>query len=183
MKIGVISDTHGSLSAWDEAFQKYLATMDLIIHCGDILYHGPRNPLPDGYDPAKLAASLNRCPVPILFVKGNCDAEVDQLLLEAAIEAPYVHCYLSGIRILAHHGHALTMENLPPKVVRDYNLIISGHTHLPSIQQNHGLTLLNPGSPSLPKTEDKQGSLAILEDSRLSIIQLHTGEIIKEAHL
>lgn len=176
MKVGIISDTHGSLTAWEQAWSKYFSRVELIIHCGDILYHGPRNPLPEGYNPAALAEKLNQCPIPILFAKGNCDAEVDQLLINSPIEGPYLHCYLNDWRILVHHGHA--SEKIHPQVYSDYNLIISGHTHLPVLETNTGTIFLNPGSPALPKTTDKQPSLALLDDQHINIINLSTGAII-----
>ena len=180
MNIGIISDTHGSLSAWTQAYENYLQKCDLIIHCGDILYHGPRNPLPDGYDPAGLAQSLNQSSKPIFFAKGNCDAEVDQLLINFPIEAPFVHLVTPEYRILAHHGHHYSAENIPSRTVTDYNLVISGHTHLPEIHQEGATLFLNPGSPSLPKNEPKQPSIAILEDSRIRIINPWTNQILIE---
>lgn len=183
MKIGIISDTHGSLAAWQCAFNRFFSTADLIIHCGDVLYHGPRNPLPEGYDPAGLAAALNELTVPILFAKGNCDAEVDQMVLKHPIEAPYIHCYLPDLRILVHHGHLFTPDSLPAPTTAAYNLVISGHTHLPEITHTAGATWLNPGSPSLPKTADKEPSIALLENRHLRIIQLRTEKTIAEALL
>jgi len=183
LKIGIISDTHGSLTAWQTAYTRYFSQTDLIIHCGDILYHGPRNPLPEGYKPSELAAILNQVKQPVLFAKGNCDAEVDQMLIEAPIEAPYIHCYLNGLRILVHHGHLFTPETLPTGTARHLDLVISGHTHIPVIERHQGLTWINPGSPSLPKTEDNQPSIAILDQRHLEIINLNTGEVIKAADL
>lgn len=183
MKIGIISDTHGSLAAWQQAFNQYFHSADLMIHCGDVLYHGPRNPLPEGYDPAGLAAALNQLTVPILFAKGNCDAEVDQMVLNHPLEAPYIHCYLPGLRILVHHGHLFTPDTLPAQTTAGYNLVISGHTHLPGITKINGITWLNPGSPSLPKTADKEPSIALLEDRDLRIIHLRTATTIAESQL
>jgi len=85
MRIGFISDTHGGLAGWQEAMAGPFAEADLIIHCGDLLYHGPRNPMPKGYDPAALAQAMNASPAPLLIARGNCDSDVDQLANEAMI--------------------------------------------------------------------------------------------------
>lgn len=173
MKIGVISDTHGSLAAWKTAYEKYLKDTDLILHCGDVLYHGPRNPLPTGYDPAELAKELNSLATPLIIIKGNCDTEVDQMVLEYPLESPYAHLFLGKLRILALHGHG---ANPPVKVESGYNLIISGHTHLPGIYKEDGLIRLNPGSPSLPKNEEKPPTIALIEEDRISLWNIDTGE-------
>lgn len=170
MKIGIISDIHGSLTAWEKAWDLYFYDTDLIINCGDILYHGPRNPLPAGHNPAKLAEALNACSVPILCAKGNCDAEIDQMLLNFPIESPYLHCYIDNKRILVHHGHH--PESLAEKVLNDYDIIISGHTHLPLLEQRGKQLYLNPGSPSLPKTNEKIPTVAIIENGQARIEKL-----------
>lgn len=177
MKIGVISDTHGSLTAWNQVSQACFNDIDLILHCGDILYHGPRNPLPEGYDPAGLANALNQSSKPIIFAKGNCDAEVDQLLINYPIEAPYTHLVTPTYRILVHHGH---QQTLPDNIYHQYQLIITGHTHLPGIRREGAVTFLNPGSPSLPKNEPKQPTIALIEDFMIRIINPWTLQTIAE---
>lgn len=147
MKIGVISDTHGSLSAWQAAYN-LLADADFIIHCGDVLYHGPRNPLPEGYNPSELSKTLNALKQPLYIVRGNCDAEVDQMLLDFPIESPYAHFITEKYRIFVHHGHR---DPIHAKILSQYTLIVSGHTHLPGIERKEEIVYLNPGSPSLPK--------------------------------
>ena len=172
MKIGVISDTHGSISAWENAYTRYLSETELIIHCGDILYHGPRNPLPAGYDPGALLAKLNALEKPLLLVRGNCDAEVDQMVLDFPLEAPYTHLFTGDYRILVHHGHV----ELPAKAKKGYDLIISGHTHLPGIKEEDGVIYLNPGSPALPKDEQETPTLAVIDGREIVIWNLKTGE-------
>jgi len=152
MRIGVISDTHGSISAWQQAYDNFLHQTDLIIHCGDLFYHGPRNPLPEGYEPSELGTIFNTLDKSIIFVRGNCDAEVDQMVLDYPLESPYAHLSIGRWRILVHHGH---QNEAPAKTKNFYNLIISGHTHLPEIKKENGLIYLNPGSPALPKNEEK----------------------------
>jgi putative phosphoesterase len=174
VKIGVISDTHGSLTAWQKALV-YLEKVDLIIHCGDVLYHGPRNPLPEGYAPAELARAINRTTQRIVFAKGNCDAEVDQLLVDFPIQAPYTQIFTPRWQILVHHGHTLENANLPAWT-DGYNLIISGHTHLPGISRQASRVLLNPGSPSLPKNAERIPTIALIDEADIKIINLATGK-------
>jgi putative phosphoesterase len=176
MKIGVISDTHGSLSAWLNAYT-YLADTDFIIHCGDVLYHGPRNPLPEGYNPGELAKRLNDLKIPLYIVGGNCDADVDQMLLEYPIEPHFAHIITEEYRILVHHGHQNFNFN---KALTQYSLIISGHTHIPTIERKNGVIHLNPGSPSLPKNEPNIPTLAVVDSGKISIINITNGQILSE---
>lgn len=177
MRIGVISDTHGSIGAWQKAYERFLHQTDLIIHCGDLLYHGPRNPLPDAYQPDELCAIFNRLEQPIVFVRGNCDAEVDQMILDHPIEAPSAHIITARWRILVHHGH---QNRLPVKTKHFYNLIISGHTHLPEIKKENGVIYLNPGSPSLPKNEPKTPTIALIDETAIVIRDIETGKEVQK---
>ena len=152
MKIGVISDTHGSISAWKAAVKGIFRAVDLIIHAGDVLYHGPRNPLPDGYDPGALAREINGCAVPLLFCRGNCDSEVDQMVLEAPLASPYLFSQFGKLRIWAHHGHLfedVATQSLTARWAA--SICITGHTHVWSLIRRDGAIFLNPGSPALPK--------------------------------
>lgn len=176
MRIGVISDTHGSVSAWRKAYDQFLHQTDLIIHCGDLLYHGPRNPLPDEYKPNELCTLFNTLEKPIVFVRGNCDAEVDQMILDHPIEAPYAHLITPRWRILVHHGHC---DRLPAKTKNFYNLIISGHTHLPSVKQENGVVYLNPGSPALPKNEPQAPTIAVVDEEAIVIWNIDTKEAVQ----
>jgi putative phosphoesterase len=178
VKIGVISDTHGSLTAWQNALV-YLEKVDLIIHCGDVLYHGPRNPLPDGYQPAILAREINAFPKPLICAKGNCDAEVDQYLLEIPLQAPYAQVFTPFWRILIHHGHLFDPETAPDWT-KLYNLVISGHTHLPELTRRGATVWLNPGSPALPKTADMVPTIAMIDGPAIQLINLETGAVISK---
>lgn len=180
MRIGVISDTHGSLTAWKTAYERFFKDTDLILHCGDVLYHGPRNPLPVGYDPAKLATELNALTLPLVIVRGNCDTEVDQMVLDYPLESPYAHLFTGKLRILALHGHG---SNLSVKAEKGYNLIISGHTHLPGINKEDGMIRLNPGSPSLPKNDAQTPTIALIEEDRISLWNIETGEELETLSL
>lgn len=183
MKIGVISDTHGDAAGWQRAMETVFHDVDLIIHAGDILYHGPRNPLVEGYNPPELARLMNSCPVPVLFAKGNCDAEVDQLMLDYPVQAPYAFLQVGSLRIMAHHGDGLDREGML-RLSRRYrtclftSVFISGHTHVPALEDEGGVILLNPGSPSLPKGKGRP-TVAVLEcgenSLRVEIIHIDDG--------
>jgi putative phosphoesterase len=180
MVIGVISDTHGSLTAWRQAYENFLKNTDLIIHCGDLLYHGPRNPLPEGYDPKNLAREINSLQKPLLIVRGNCDADVDQLVLDYPLESPYVHVITPELKILAHHGHLWSEETVPLKVKQLYNIVISGHTHNPGIKKIDQLVFLNPGSPSLPKNNDQTPTIAFINETEIRIVNIQTGAVFQK---
>ncbi|MGL6130802.1 MAG: phosphodiesterase, partial [Fusobacteriaceae bacterium] len=115
MKIFVISDIHGSLFYLKkalEAFEKEEA--DYILILGDILYHGPRNQLPKEYNPKDVAEVLNGYKDKIISVRGNCDSEVDQMVIEFPIMSDYSNLFWNGHRIFATHGHHFNIEKLPP---------------------------------------------------------------------
>lgn len=178
MKIGVISDTHGSLLAWQNAYNSCFQDVDWIIHCGDVLYHGPRNPLPEGYNPQALVNAIRTIRQPIIFAKGNCDAEIDQLLLEYPLESPYAHIFTPSLRILVTHGHHWDPEQPPLNLCKGYDLIVSGHTHIPMLKKVSNLILLNPGSPALPKSEAKTPTVAIIDTDQIRIVHAVTGAAI-----
>lgn len=157
MKIGVLSDTHGGGRSF-LALLPFVETSDLVVHAGDILYHGPRNPLPEGYDPKGLANSLNGLKVPVVYSRGNCDADVDQLLLRCPIQAPYALLFVDGLQILVLHE--LKGEELPYRV----DIVIFGHTHRWEMFSKDGILYLNPGSPSLPKA--CEASFAFIDTSQ-----------------
>lgn len=179
MQIGIISDTHGSLTAWQLAVQNCFQKVDLVIHCGDLLYHGPRNPLPDGYNPKQLAIEINQFTKPLVIVKGNCDAEVDQMVLDYPLEAPYAHLLTPEYRILAHHGHTFSPQNLPLKATCPHStisIIVSGHTHIPEIRKMEDIILLNPGSPALPKSESGEKTVAVIDERQILILNIQNGQ-------
>jgi putative phosphoesterase len=153
--------------------------VELVLHCGDVLYHGPRNPLPDGYQPAMLAEEINAFPKPVICAQGNCDAEVDQLLLDVPLQSPYAQVFTPVWRILLHHGHRFNPESAPAWINR-FNLIISGHTHLPELSRRGGTVMLNPGSPALPKTAAKIPTLALIDGPVIQLVNLETGGVISE---
>ncbi|KNZ68561.1 phosphodiesterase, family [Thermincola ferriacetica] len=176
MIIGVISDTHGDVEAWRKSINGPLKGVDVIIHAGDILYHGPRNPIVAGYNPQALAEEINASPIPLLFAKGNCDADVDQMLIKYPIHSPYVFAFIEGRNILAVHGADMNREEML-QLARYYNLrfFISGHTHVPSLEKIGETIYLNPGSCSLPK-ENNPPTVAVIGEQEVVIISIDSGQ-------
>ncbi|SEA01301.1 hypothetical protein SAMN02745687_01422 [Lachnospiraceae bacterium NK3A20] len=150
MKFMIASDIHGDAYWCEQLVGKYQASgaMKLLL-LGDILYHGPRNPVPEQYDPQKVAALLNPLKERIICVRGNCEAEVDQWLLEFPVMADYAQVLTEKRTFYLTHGHHQSMENLPPLAEGD--VFCQGHTHVPVLTERSGITLVNPGSVSLPK--------------------------------
>jgi putative phosphoesterase len=189
VKIGVVSDTHGDTAGWQAAVAGPFAGVDLILHAGDILYHGPRNPMPAGYDPAALAELINHVPAPVVIARGNCDSDVDQLVLEFPIQAPYALVISEGLRIMVNHGDEFGLENPVPgiaKVAEKYalDIFVFGHTHAPLLESGGGALIMNPGSPALPKARagGPAPTVGLIEDDVARIITLD-GRTVLEAHV
>ena len=156
MKYIFASDIHGSAYYCKkllEAFEREKALRLVLL--GDILYHGPRNDLPKDYDPRAVAAMLNEYAASILCVRGNCEAEVDQMMLDFPVLAEYAVLELDGIRIYLTHGHHYNIEVPLPMQAGD--LMIYGHTHVPLDEMRDGRRFLNPGSVSIPKENSGHG--------------------------
>lgn len=167
-KIMFISDIHGSLTCLQEAIEAYQREKpDKLVILGDILYHGPRNPLPSGYDPKGVIQVLNGLKDTIIAVRGNCDAEVDQMVLDFSIMQGETRLWLETTEIFATHGHLY--ENQPPELLNRGSIFIQGHTHIPMIQKNHqGVWHVNPGSITLPK-EGHPKTYAIFENKKITV--------------
>lgn len=159
----IASDLHGSAYYTDElvdAFHREQA--DHLILLGDILYHGPRNALPMGYDPKKVIEQLNPLADKITCVRGNCDAEVDQMVLNFPLMADYDTLMVGDQKLVLTHGHLFDTPKAPP--VQEGDVVLQGHTHVPLCEhQPGGWWLLNPGSVSIPK-EDSPHSYLLLKD-------------------
>lgn len=180
MKIGILSDSHGSALAWETAVSKIFKDCDLIIHAGDILYHGPRNPLPEGYNPGRLVEFINSSPVPVIFTRGNCDAEIDSVLINYPVQAPYAFVFVNGKSVVITHGQELNSDQASELAVKyGSDLIISGHTHIPLLENINGTLFLNPGSCALPKG-GPEPTVAVWENETITIVALNTGEIWKQ---
>ncbi len=179
LKIGIVSDTHGCLATWEMIYSRYFFDTDLIIHAGDVLYHGPRNAIPAEYNPKQLAQVLNECPKPIVVACGNCDAEVDSMVLNIPIQSPYAYLLLADIPIIVNHGHALA-EDVKRETAAKFKakMYITGHTHLAVLEKQNGIIYLNPGSPAMSKRPDGRGTIAKLCDRTIQILDVATGETL-----
>lgn len=177
MKIFIISDIHGSEYYLREVMKRYdIEDPDHFIILGDILYHGPRNPLPKGYNPAGVIDLLNEYSHNIIAVRGNCDSEVDEMVLDFPIMSTYSTLLYNDKRILLTHGHIYNENNKLATKVGD--VVMSGHTHVLRIKDIDGVLYLNPGSISIPK-ENNPHTYAILENNHFIIKDLE-GNIIDD---
>lgn len=175
LKLMIASDLHGSAyytRMMEEKFEKSGAARLILL--GDLLYHGPRNPLPEQYDPPKVAEILNGLRDRILCVRGNCDSEVDQMVLNFPIQADYAVFYDVGTMVFATHGHVYNENALPNLSAGD--ILLHGHTHIPEARAVGDITYLNPGSLSLPKA-GWPGSYMLYEDGTFRILDLDDREL------
>lgn len=167
MNIFVASDIHGS-AFWCrkmlEACEREGAERLLLL--GDILYHGPRNDLPEQYSPKEVFAMLNRLGDRTLAVRGNCEAEIDELVLDFPIVSECALLCPNGRLIFATHGHVFNAEKLPPLHAGD--ILLHGHTHRPCWERTpEGVRIFNPGSVSLPKDGSPRGYLTLRDGEAL----------------
>ncbi len=165
MKIVIASDIHGS-AYWCGRLVEVIEAVkpDRILLLGDILYHGPRNDLPRDYAPKQVIPMLSRYKDKILCVRGNCEAEVDQMVLPFSCMADYAVLCCDGMDLYLTHGHHHSPENLPPLTAG--SVFLSGHTHVKLDVVRNGIRCLNPGSVSIPK--DGSNSCIIFEDGEFS---------------
>ena len=180
MKLMIASDIHGSAYYCLEMLDAMKKECpDRLLLLGDILYHGPRNDLPLEYEPKKVIKMLNEVKEKLFCVRGNCDTEVDQMVLDFPVMADYALILYGERNLYATHGHIYNENNLPSLINGD--ILILGHTHVLKAEKREDYTLLNPGSVSIPK-EGNPPSYAILEDG-LFTIKGFDGTIIKELQL
>ncbi len=181
MKLLFASDLHGSLPATELVLQKYRDSgADHLIILGDILNHGPRNSVPEGYDPAAVAALLNQYSDAIIAVRGNCDSEVDQMLLNfPMLEA---HAWIvteKGQRILVTHGHIYNSDNRPP--LKQGDVIAHGHTHIPVAETIGDQFIYNPGSATFPKG-GYVASYGLFENGKFKVLSF-ADEVLKQGEI
>ena len=180
MTLAIISDTHGNLAGWQRAWELVLRDADLIVHCGDLLYHGPKFQPAEAYDPQALAEAINACGKPVLVSKGNGDSEVDQLVLDIPIQQPYAFAQIEGTRLLAAHGHLTPPEQLAPLCEQwGVKWLLTGHTHVPSITRHATFTHINPGTPTYPLDPDptkRRPTCALIEGDDAWLVDLATGD-------
>ena len=177
MKLMIASDLHGSLYYAEKMKERYdVEKPERLILLGDLLYHGPRNDLPKDYNPKGVIALLNAMKENLLCVRGNCEAEVDQMVLEFPVLADYMILFLEGHMIFVTHGHTWNTKNLPP--LKKGDILLHGHTHIPVMEETEGgVIYLNPGSLSIPKNNSPH-SYMIYEDDTFSIRDLEGKEFL-----
>ncbi len=175
----IASDLHGSYSA-ALMLEKRIEELkpDLIILLGDLLYHGPRNDLPDKYNPRKVIEILSKFKDRIIAVRGNCDAEVDQMVLPFSIMNRASVVFYNGYKLFLSHGH----RDDEIKEGFDAEVFISGHTHIPVLERIDNRIMVNPGSLSIPKGGSDK-SYAIWDDNAIKLCSLETGKEYKSITL
>lgn len=177
MKLMFASDIHGSALFCEKMLTAYRREgAEKLSLLGDILYHGPRNPLPQGHDPKSVIAQLNAVKEELLCVRGNCDTEVDQMVLEFPVLADYAVLFVDGRSFFLSHGHHHNPIALPP--LKPGDVLINGHTHIPAAFLQGGIHCLNDGSISLPK-ENNPRTYMVYENGVFTIKTLD-GEVFAE---
>lgn len=180
MKLLIASDIHGSGYYCKKLLEAYDSEgAERMLLLGDILYHGPRNDLPREYEPKEVIRLLNERKQEIYAVRGNCEAEVDQMVLEFPVLADYMVLMVDGHVIYATHGHVYNEANLPPMKAGD--ILLHGHTHVLRAERKGDLIILNPGSVSIPK-EGNPPTYAVLEAGVFRIRDFE-GNTVKEIDL
>lgn len=181
MKLLIASDLHGSadamrtLAARIEEFEP-----DKILLLGDLLYHGPRNDLPQGYAPKQVIPILNELKGKIVAVRGNCEAEVDQMVLDFPCMDDYALLEVDGLVLGLSHGHIYSAQQLPP--AEHIDVFMSGHTHVKVLEQRaDGLIVLNPGSTTIPK--DGSASYATYENGVFALHALDNGVVLQKLNV
>ena len=161
-KIMIASDIHGSAYYCRLMLDRFREEKaERLVLLGDILYHGPRNDLPKEYAPKEVIAMLNPLRDRIICVRGNCDTEVDQMVLDFNVLNEQAYLNFNNRSIVLVHGHKLDEKNIP--ALNNGDILLCGHTHVPKCEQRDGYTYMNPGSVSIPK-ENSAHSYMILDD-------------------
>ncbi|MBQ8798270.1 MAG: phosphodiesterase [Lachnospiraceae bacterium] len=171
MKWMVASDIHGSAYYCEKLLEAYrVSGAEKLVILGDILYHGPRNELPKDYAPKKVIAMLNEVADELLCVRGNCEAEVDQMVLEFPVMAEYAVFYIGTTMYFATHGHKFNKEN--PPCLKEGDVLLHGHTHVVADEictakgpkGEYVYRYINPGSVSIPKENTGHGYVILTEN-------------------
>ncbi len=159
MKVIIASDLHGSFYYVNQLIERFIQeNCDHLILLGDILYHGPRNDLPKDYSPKKVISLLNSIKEKVICVRGNCDAEVDGMVLEFDILTPYKRVEIDGKILHLTHGHKFN-EKSPLPQAKEGEIVLFGHSHLPFDKTIDKARYINPGSVSIPKEKSKHSYL------------------------
>jgi putative phosphoesterase len=177
MKYMIASDIHGSAYYCRLLLDEYKKSgASRLILLGDILYHGPRNDLPRDYEPKQVISMLNGIKDQIYCVRGNCDTEVDQMVLEFPVLADYGLVSVDGLTIYITHGHIYHKDHLPP--IQKGDILLHGHTHILTAEREGEITILNPGSVSIPKGGNPP-TYGILEDQVFRILDFEGNKLIE----
>ncbi|MCD8547013.1 MAG: phosphodiesterase [Aeromonadaceae bacterium] len=178
MRLALLSDIHGDRVALDQALQQLADWQpDYYLLLGDLLNHGPRNPVPAGYDPQGVAARLNGLRHQIIAVRGNCDSEVDQMLLQFPVLASHNQLLVDDHRFFMTHGHCLPQESLP---LTPRDLLLTGHTHKAHWQQDEsGPMRFNPGSLAMPR-DGEPASYGRYEAHCLTLVARDSGSVLAQ---
>ncbi len=170
MKLMFASDIHGSSKCCEKMLERYSKeNAEKLILLGDLLYHGPRNGVFEGYSPNGVIEMLNEAKSELICVKGNCDTEVDQMVLDFPIMSEYLTFWLDNHMTICTHGHVHTPQNLPS--LTKGSVYISGHTHIYKASYENGLYLINTGSVTLPKNNNPK-TYVIYEDKRFYVVDM-----------
>ena len=177
MKFIIASDIHGDINSTNRILSILKEEKaDKLILLGDVLYHGPRNDLPAGYNPKMVISALNEIKDQVICVRGNCDAEVDQMVLDFPIMDTFRYIEADGLRFFATHGHHFN-QDAPPKMSKG-EILLHGHTHIPKCEKFGDNYCLNPGSVSSPKGGYKP-SYMVYENRSFIIKDFEGGVIFK----
>ena len=180
MKYMFASDIHGSAHYAKKVVDKFKELgADRLILCGDLLYHGQINDLPKDYNTKDVILMFNEIKDSIYAVRGNCDSEVDQMVLEFPIMADYSILVLNGINFYLTHGHLSSPENLP--ALKKGDAFVFGHIHLPIAKKQDDVYILNPGSASLPKGGNPN-SYAVLDGKNFKVLSFE-GDVLREIEI
>ena len=165
MKYLIVSDIHGSSDSSKKILELFNKNKcDMVMILGDILYHGPRNDLPESYNPKEVIKDLNSIKDNIIAIKGNCDAEVDEMVLDFKIN-DYLDMNINGYNTHLEHGHHLDMYK------GNANIVLYGHTHIPDKTIKNNTLFYNPGSITIPKNNTKR-SYAIWDDKKITLYDI-----------
>lgn len=180
VKLGFISDTHGGLEDTIQVLEG-LNDAEQICHIGDVLYHGPRNDLPKNYNP-KALAELLKAREDIVYVRGNCDADVDEMVLahDLSTKSRVIEC--DSYRFYLVHGYEETeTERIQQAKTLGCQVVVSGHTHVKVLEKKNGIIVLNPGSTTIPK--DGSRSYAYYQNGEISIYDIDHQQVIQKIKL
>ncbi|MDO5755002.1 MAG: phosphodiesterase [Tissierellia bacterium] len=177
MKIGILSDTHGGYKETMMALEK-MGDCERIFHLGDILYHGPRNDIPENYNPKELAKELAKRGN-IYYIRGNCEADVDEMIMGKDLKSKERIFIANGRGIYMVHGYEETEEERIAKAKEiGCDIVISGHSHIKVLEEREGVIVINPGSTTIPKDGSK--SYGIIDENFVRLYDLEKGKIVME---